>query len=344
MNYKRKSVDGLSVGLIVTWFFGDMCNLTGAILTNQLRTQVFVASYFVMVDLVLVFQYIWYVKLRVKLLGLQPREGSERAPLLAPHTGENVDLYGGQAVGVPGKKIKEHTGRNADANTIGDSTMSLDSNEGTLVPSSTSGSSPGSLEELGRSESRESSVDGEGRSVASASSPRSGSVLSTAATAGVTAVMISGLVNTASAFPVSLFINAPTSAFVASTLSSLPFDALAMVPRLCNERLPVGDIAIILGSLAAWCSGLLYFFSRIPQIQENARKRSVEGLSLGLFVFTLGGNFTYGLSILLRSPKMDWAFVRSDLPYVLGSIGVLTFDIVILSQAAYFGELTWENL
>ncbi|KAJ3219981.1 PQ loop repeat-containing protein 2 [Dinochytrium kinnereticum] len=307
MNYKRKSVEGLSAGLVVIWAFGDICNLTGAILTNQLRTQVFVATYFVLVDIVIVLQFLWYTKLRVLIFHLQPREGTEREPLLPPHSGgENVD-FGRSHYATDGKKVVG----------VGASTSSLDSNEGTLVSGSAS------------------SVDVSNESARTVSSlPSSGAVM-----AGAVAIAIAGLAEGASAIPVSLF--GLHDHHGSSLLLSLAGSA---TQRFCDQRLPMSEFAIVLGSIAAWCSGLLYFFSRIPQIVENSKKRSVEGLSLGLFVFTLTGNLTYGLSILLRGPALDWAFVRSDLPYVLGSIGVLSFDMMIIWQAYLFGELKWENL
>ncbi|KAI8854569.1 PQ loop repeat-domain-containing protein [Chytridium lagenaria] len=299
MNYKRKSVEGLSAGLIFIWAFGDMCNLTGAILTNQLRTQVFVATVFVAVDVVIVFQYLWYTNLRVVLFGLQPRAGTEREPLLPPHTGESVDGLQSSY----NNPSKPRTGGKAA------STLSLSSNDETVVSSTSSRSSEVQTRSMG-----------------------------TAAVAGAVAVSLAGLVDSASGFPVTLFGFHDVHAVSSFSL----MDPTA--PRLCDQRLPLSETAVMLGSVAAWCSGLLYFFSRMPQIAENAKKKSVEGLSLGLFIFTLSGNFTYGLSILLRGPTFDWQFVRSDLPYVIGSIGVLCFDIVILTQAYFFGELKWENL
>ncbi|CAO3611305.1 unnamed protein product [Mucor fragilis] len=42
-----------------------------------------------------------------------------------------------------------------------------------------------------------------------------------------------------------------------------------------------------------WGSAILYCVSRIPQIMQNFRNESVEGLSLPMFVFSVVGNVTY---------------------------------------------------
>jgi uncharacterized protein with PQ loop repeat len=45
--------------------------------------------------------------------------------------------------------------------------------------------------------------------------------------------------------------------------------------------------------LLGWGSAILYCASRIPQIMQNFRNESVEGLSLVMFVFSVVGNLTY---------------------------------------------------
>jgi len=103
-------------------------------------------------------------------------------------------------------------------------------------------------------------------------------------------------------------------------------------PKICNEspNLTLGQK--IFGSLMAWSSGLLYFTCRIPQILENKRNRSVEGLSILLFICTILGNFFYGLSILIRFPPINTKFFTGTLPYLIGSVGTFIFDVMIIYQ------------
>jgi len=102
--------------------------------------------------------------------------------------------------------------------------------------------------------------------------------------------------------------------------------------RLCDERPKLTMAQKILGSFMAWGSGILYFTSRIPQIVENHKNRSVEGLSVLLFICTILGNLFYGLSILTRFPPIDEKFFAGTLPYLIGSVGTFIFDIMIIYQ------------
>lgn len=45
--------------------------------------------------------------------------------------------------------------------------------------------------------------------------------------------------------------------------------------------------------LLGWASALLYCCSRIPQIMQNFKTESVDGLSILMFIFSVTGNVTY---------------------------------------------------
>ena len=49
---------------LAEWFLGDATNLLGSLFTRQAIWQVVIAGYYVSVDVCLVFQYIWYARLR----------------------------------------------------------------------------------------------------------------------------------------------------------------------------------------------------------------------------------------------------------------------------------------
>jgi len=78
------------------------------------------------------------------------------------------------------------------------------------------------------------------------------------------------------------------------------------------------------------CTGLLTLVKYV--------RKSVEGLSMFLFVFAFLGNTFYVLSIL-SSPKLDapraeaMAFLLESIPYLLGSGGTLIFDVTIVTQS-----------
>ncbi|CDM34116.1 hypothetical protein DTO013E5_754 [Penicillium roqueforti] len=59
-NYQVQSTSGLSIFFLVIWCLGDASNLVGALYTRQAGWQVVIASYYVFVDIALVFQFFWY--------------------------------------------------------------------------------------------------------------------------------------------------------------------------------------------------------------------------------------------------------------------------------------------
>uniref|UniRef100_A0A383VI65 Uncharacterized protein n=1 Tax=Tetradesmus obliquus TaxID=3088 RepID=A0A383VI65_TETOB len=76
-NYKTKSADALSPWFLASWLLGDTTNLLGCLLQGQqLPTTTYTAMYFVMADVFMMMQYIYYGALsrrREKLLQLQAR-------------------------------------------------------------------------------------------------------------------------------------------------------------------------------------------------------------------------------------------------------------------------------
>eukprot|EP00009_Paramoeba_aestuarina_P001528 CAMPEP_0201514040 /NCGR_PEP_ID=MMETSP0161_2-20130828/5968_1 /ASSEMBLY_ACC=CAM_ASM_000251 /TAXON_ID=180227 /ORGANISM="Neoparamoeba aestuarina, Strain SoJaBio B1-5/56/2" /LENGTH=237 /DNA_ID=CAMNT_0047910467 /DNA_START=307 /DNA_END=1020 /DNA_ORIENTATION=+ len=91
----------------------------------------------------------------------------------------------------------------------------------------------------------------------------------------------------------------------------------------------------ILGVTFAWTSACLYLCSRVPQVYKNFRRKSTEGLSFGMFVLTVLGNCTYASSIFLEST--DPAYLLNSLPYIVGSLGTLSFDLVVWFQFWLYG-------
>jgi uncharacterized protein with PQ loop repeat len=93
----------------------------------------------------------------------------------------------------------------------------------------------------------------------------------------------------------------------------------------------------IVGRIFAWLCTTLYLTSRLPQIWKNYVRKSVEGLSIYLFIFAFLGNLFYVLSIVTSPeanlpPPASTEFFRESLPYLLGSGGTFVFDITIVTQ------------
>ncbi|KAF2225819.1 PQ loop repeat-domain-containing protein [Elsinoe ampelina] len=87
-NYTLASTTGLSIFFLVEWCLGDLTNLLGAIFTNQASWQIIVAGYYCFVDLVLVFQWIWYEHLRhgwtIRSIWSRPQDILSTSPLNGP--------------------------------------------------------------------------------------------------------------------------------------------------------------------------------------------------------------------------------------------------------------------
>ncbi|KAF9246135.1 CTLH/CRA C-terminal to lish motif domain-containing protein [Melanogaster broomeanus] len=97
----------------------------------------------------------------------------------------------------------------------------------------------------------------------------------------------------------------------------------------------------IIGRIFAWICTVLYLTSRLPQIWKNYVRKSVEGLSMYLFIFAFLGNFFYVLSILTsaeahRPPPESTEFFRESIPYLLGSGGTFFFDFTIVTQSLIY--------
>ncbi|KAG8807277.1 hypothetical protein FRC17_004537, partial [Serendipita sp. 399] len=70
----------------------------------------------------------------------------------------------------------------------------------------------------------------------------------------------------------------------------------------------------LIGRISAWACTTLYLTSRLPQIWKNYTRKSVQGLSLALFVFAFLGNTFYVASIL--SSPVIWEYPPDALPIV----------------------------
>ncbi|GLJ32886.1 hypothetical protein SUGI_0662290 [Cryptomeria japonica] len=101
-----------------------------------------------------------------------------------------------------------------------------------------------------------------------------------------------------------------------------------------------------IGLLFGWTSSMLYLSSRASQFLKNRSRKSVEGLSLGMVSCAVMANLTYGGSILMLITS--WEDLFAKLPWLLGSLGTVSLDIIILMQAYYFscryGKITNETM
>ncbi|XP_053546270.1 lysosomal amino acid transporter 1 homolog [Bombina bombina] len=102
-------------------------------------------------------------------------------------------------------------------------------------------------------------------------------------------------------------------------------------------------IGFVIGSI----SSVMYLCSRIPQIITNFKRRSTEGLALSLFCLVILGNLMYGLSILLKAPdngQSESNYLLHHLPWLVGSLGVMSLDVIIIFQFILYHKKSSSSL
>ena len=135
--------------------------------------------------------------------------------------------------------------------------------------------------------------------------------------------------------------NLMAGAVVAASLSNVAeavYRAAVDDPCDTEDDSKEGKTKHIIGVTFAWTSAVLYLSSRIPQVVKNFKRKSTEGLSFGMFVLTVSGNLTYAASIFLESTELEYLY--NELPYIVGSLGTLTFDLMVWGQFYVYGGLT----
>ncbi|CAG8560177.1 14378_t:CDS:2 [Acaulospora morrowiae] len=132
-------------------------------------------------------------------------------------------------------------------------------------------------------------------------------------------------------FAVLLFTFHSTST-ISSSLSTSPSGHLYS-KSLSTDNDESTSNASFIGRIMAWTCTVLYLTSRMPQIWKNYVRRSVEGLSIFMFIFAALGNLTYTISIFTNPiASSDPKYLHEAVPYILGSVGTLAFDVTIFLQ------------
>ncbi|XP_022608898.1 lysosomal amino acid transporter 1 homolog isoform X1 [Seriola dumerili] len=101
----------------------------------------------------------------------------------------------------------------------------------------------------------------------------------------------------------------------------------------------------IIGFSIGSVSSVLYLCSRLPQMYTNFKRKSTEGVSYFLFALVILGNTTYGLSVLLKNPdegQGEKSYLIHHLPWLIGSLGTLTLDLIISIQFVIYRKAPVE--
>jgi uncharacterized protein with PQ loop repeat len=92
----------------------------------------------------------------------------------------------------------------------------------------------------------------------------------------------------------------------------------------------------VAGTALGYLSSVLYIMSRVSQIYKNASRHSVEGLSTAMFTCAVCANICTGSGIITRT--FDLQQLVQQVPWIVGSLGTVMLDLVILSQARRYSQ------
>lgn len=371
-NFRTKSVEGLSFVFLLQWTLGDLTNLVGAFLTNQLLIQMIIAAYMLLVDVTLCTQYALYYREPLPPR-ISPAFPTERSPLIGAlyrpahtsTTGTMAMASTSRSLHVPSSvsrqalrtrsldpwmvyRVRPHrSSRRTRAQRQSESTDQVRSKRA------------GSVERGRRSKAHASwapaSVDQDESSSARGRARERKAAIRRGATVALLSVgfFISVgptskpdalapvdpvahprvLTHTSSATSIPPAVRHPFLLYI-------PDRELWTAPRRGRTD-PAPPFSVIIGRIFAWFCTVLYMTSRLPQIWTNFQRRSVQGLSMLLFLLAFFANLLYSISIL-SNPKAvgpdRYEYLSESLPFLLGSSGTLIFDLVILVQYA-----TWHD-
>ncbi|KAK1579347.1 PQ loop repeat-domain-containing protein [Colletotrichum navitas] len=120
---------------------------------------------------------------------------------------------------------------------------------------------------------------------------------------------------------------------------------LRTVGLLGGDNKPPGSVSITdaqgisesVGSALGVVGAICYLCARIPQIIKNYRGKSCEGLAPLFLLLSITGNLTYGLSVIAY--RQDRDYLLTSLPWLMGSLGTILEDVIILLQVRLYSQL-----
>lgn len=303
--------------------------MLGALFTEQATWQVVVAAYFVMVDVILCGQYIWYERLR----SWQERRSDERNPSIDGD--EDYDNVRGVSESISVSDEMEEISEDGR----------LDQPTNGVAPSNIM--AKGVKPSTPRQDSKKQLVKSLHSFPASQNSQTPASYLSEKPKIGRIQPAPLPLVPSQQ----TLLLLSILCAVIAnaSPLSSTITIAQPLIP-------PTATPTQIAGRILSWLSSILYLGSRMPQIYKNYTRHSTSGLSSFLFIAAFTGNFFYSSSVVTNpfawssappwglhgwagpegSDQLNWISLAA--PFWLGTAGVLVLDATIGVQFLRYGE------
>ena len=324
-NYQLQSTTGLSLFFLVEWCLGDAGNLIGSILTRQTGWQIVIAVYYVLVDITLVVQFVWYTHVR-KRWGYQVIQPVDYSDSDFANNNNNGD--DGSAAVLDGVSPSSHS-NNETAAVQGDRQSSSAKQASSLSVKDSPKADGQSPSCCSINEEKKLGLSSSQRSVSNSAAGNPGQAF------GRTVLL------TSMAFCV-LANAAPTSGLSRHTTTAVAEGGVSALE--------------VIGRIASWISSILYLFSRPPQLYKNYCRKSTQGLSPLLFMAAFCGNFLYSASLLTNpnawfdfpphggggwadeQGNSRWEWIGRTLPFFLGAAGVLALDALMGLQFLTYGS------
>eukprot|EP00898_Chlorokybus_atmophyticus_P000499 jgi/Chlat1/144/Chrsp1S03235 len=302
-NYRLGKSEGVSLAFIMTWTVGDIFNLIGCYVSDTLPTQFYTAVLYTTTTIVLVVQHLYYNHIKDHA---EETWSAETNGVESPTPYQALPSAPVPAQQVPTKPPSAP--RNAS--------------QPRRTPSWT---------HHGLSQSQSSpAANFLARLSVSTHSPRLRAVAFAALLMGGAllqhpAVSNAGLPGSESSWQL-----VDMSSRAGRKLLQVPMARQLMSIAHGNDTAQNSKLGWWMG----WAMTGIYLTGRLPQILLNISRGSVEGLSISMFLFAIGGNATYLSSILVRS--LDYDRLRPNIPWIIDSAFCLVMDFFIFGQYVYY--------
>ena len=89
------------------------------------------------------------------------------------------------------------------------------------------------------------------------------------------------------------------------------------------------------GTIFGWVSAIIYTSSRLPQLYKNIKTSQVGDINPLYIIFSFLGNFSYCLSIFVKSLDPQWCWEQT--PWIIGAAGPCLCDILLMVQMCIYG-------
>ncbi|KAI9504472.1 PQ loop repeat-domain-containing protein [Coemansia spiralis] len=141
--------------------------------------------------------------------------------------------------------------------------------------------------------------------------------------------------NTSIFLPIAVvFVLANAAGIIKANIASIA--ATSLDSQLLSKTKAEPKRPELVPQILGYTSAILFLGARIPQLIKNYRKKSCNGLSIGMFIFSILGNVAFTLSLLLHS--LDSSYLLANVPWIVGSTGTLFFDLAIFYQFYIYHE------